>query len=64
MDTGQIAGMEAVIHAVCHCFDEESTEGVPLVDACNTFNFLNRDLALFNIRHLCPALASTAINCH
>ena len=60
MIAGQIAGLEAVIHAVRCCFDEELMEGVLLVDASNAFNSLNGDLALLNIRHLCPALATIA----
>ena len=64
LSAGQIAGVEAAIHAVRCCFDEESTEGVLLVDASNAFNSLNRNLALLNIRHLCPAIATIAINCY
>ena len=32
------------------------------VDACNAFNFLNRQTALRNILHLCPPLAKVLIN--
>ncbi len=40
----------------------EDTEAVLLVDASNAFNSLNREVALHNIRHLCPSLATILIN--
>ena len=43
----QIAGVEAAIHAVRCCFDEESI-GLLLVDASNAFNSLNCNLALLS----------------
>ena len=33
-----------------------------LVDASNAFKSLNRQVALHNIRHLCPSLATILIN--
>ena len=60
---GQVAGVEAAIHAIRSCFQEESTEGVLLVDATNAFNSLNRQTALYNIQFLCPTLATLVINC-
>ena len=54
---GQIAGVEAVVHAVRSSFDLDDTEGVLLVDASNAFNSLNRAVALQNIRQLCPSFA-------
>ena len=62
--TGQMAGVEAGIHAVRSGFNKESTEGVLLVDATNAFNSLNCSSTLINIRHLCPALATIVINCY
>ena len=59
--TGQDAGCEAVIHAMCSVFGEESTEAVLLVDASSAFNSQNRKLALHNISFLCPALATVFI---
>ena len=43
-------------------FQKEDTEAVLLVDASNTFNSLNQEAALQNIRHLCPSLATILIN--
>ena len=43
-------------------FQHEETDAVMLVDASNAFNSLNRAAALRNIRVLCPALATFAIN--
>ena len=47
-------GIEACIHATRNIWEEESTEGVLMVDAENAFNTLNRKLALHNVRQLCP----------
>ena len=59
---GQIAGIEAAIHATCLQFSLPDTEGVLLVDASNAFNSLNRQTALHNIQVLCPAIATILIN--
>ena len=53
---GQIAGVEAVVHAVRSSFDLDDTEGVLLVDASNAFNSLNRAVTLQNIPQMCPSL--------
>ena len=55
---GQIAGVEAAVHAVQECFQQDGTEAVLLVDASNAFNSLNRDAALHNIRSLCPSIST------
>ena len=59
---GQIAGIEAAVHAMREAFLKEETEAVLLVDASNTFNSLNRNAALHSIRHLCPTLSTILIN--
>ena len=59
---GQIAGMEAAIHAMHSAFQNNDTEAILLVNASNAFNSLNRQAALHNIRHLCPSLAPILIN--
>ena len=43
-------------------FDNESTDGVILVDAENAFNKLNRQAALHNMQFLCPSFATVLIN--
>ena len=61
----QEAACEAEIHAIRTSFNDEDTEAVLLVDATNAFNALNRQVALQNIRILCPILAPFFINtCH
>ena len=59
---GHKNGSEAGIHAVHYLFEADDTDAVLLVDATNAFNSLNRATALHNIRILCPALATYAIN--
>ena len=59
---GHKSGSEAGIHAVHNLFEADDTDAVLLVDATNAFNSLNRAAALHNIRILCPALATYAIN--
>ena len=59
---GQIAGIEAAVHAMKEAFLKEETEAVLLADASNAFNSLNREAALHNIRHLCPILSTILIN--
>ena len=51
---GQIAGIEAAVHAMRSIFSSDDTEAILLVDASNAFNSLNRQVALRNVRHLCP----------
>ena len=59
---GQIAGVESAVHAVQECFQRDDTEAALLVNASNTFNSLNRDAALNNIRFLCPPISTMLIN--
>ncbi len=59
---GQIAGAEAAVHATRESFLNENTEAVLLVDASNAFNALNRQVALRNIKRLCPSIATALIN--
>ena len=59
---GQIAGIEAAVHAVRSFLQSDETEAVLLIDANNAFNSLNRETALHNIQRLCPSLATALIN--
>ena len=52
--TGLRAGIEAAIHAMRKAFENNNTEAILLVDAENAFNKLNREVALQNIKQLCP----------
>ena len=62
LSAGQIAGVEAAVHAVREKFQLDETEAVLLIDTSNAFNSLNRATALQNIRHICPPLSTVLIN--
>ena len=57
-----MSGSEAAIHAMCNIFDTDDTDAILLIDASNAFNFLNREVALYNLSILCPIIATYAIN--
>jgi hypothetical protein len=42
--------------------DSDECEATLLVNATNAFNILNRQVALHNIRCLCPSIATVLIN--
>lgn len=48
---GQMSGFEAAIHLMRTMFSNDSIEGTLLVNATNTFNSLNRNVA-YTIPHL------------
>ena len=56
MCLGQKSGIEHAIPAFGRRFLEDRTERILLIDARIAFNSLNRDLALKNIRKLCPSI--------
>ena len=60
--SGLKGGAEAAIHSMKVKFEEESCDGILLVDAENAFNRLNRFAALHNIQYICPPLATVLIN--
>ena len=53
-----------MVHAMRRAFECDAYDGLLLVDADNAFNRLNRQVALLNIRHLCPSLSVLLINCY
>ena len=59
---GHLSGCEAAVHAMHQVFGDDNVKGVILVHATNAFNCLNRQTALINIKHLCPALSKVLIN--
>ena len=44
--------------------ETDESEATLLVDVTNAFNTINHLAALHNIRHLCPSIATTLINCY
>ena len=59
---GQIADVEAAVHAVRQLFNSDDTEGILLVDASNAFNSLNRANALANISSQCPPFSTVLLS--
>lgn len=51
------SGCDAAVHAMQEIFEEEETDVLLLVHTSNAFNLLNRQV-LYNIRHICPAMAN------
>ena len=45
-----------------HIFSSAEAEAMLLVDASNAFNSMNRNMALQNVRIICPSLATILIN--
>ena len=62
--TGLQEGAEAAIHSMKLIFEQNSTDGVILIDASNAFNSLNRKAALHNIRIICPEFSIVLINAY
>ena len=60
--TGLQGGTEAAIHSMKLIFEQDSTDGVTLVDASNAFNSLNRKAALHNIRAICHEFSTVLSN--
>jgi len=59
---GQTSRIEAAVHAARRAFDSGECKAALLIDATNAFNFLNRQVALDNIRRLCPPIATILVN--
>ena len=58
------SGIEAAVHAMRKVFEEDRSEAMLLVDASNAFNALNREVALNNIKALCPTFHQFLKNCY
>ena len=52
------------MHAMHKVFEDMAMDAVILVDAANTFNNLNRQVALNNIQFICPSIVIILINCY
>ena len=59
---GHMSGVEAAIHAVRTVYTDDSSEGLLLVDASNSFNSLNCAVALNSIQYLCPFFSTILIS--
>ena len=59
---GVSSACKAAIHATDRLFSWPSAQGILLVDASNAFNAINRTAALYNVPHLCPAMAQIMTN--
>lgn len=60
--SGLQAGCEAAIHSMRDAFARPETECVLLIDATNAFNSMNRNVALHNVRYVCPSLSKYVQN--
>ena len=63
LSAGQEAGAEAAIHTVSDIFANEDTEAVLLMDAENTFNFINQKLWPY-LNFICPIITTYITNCY
>jgi hypothetical protein len=59
---GHPVGVEAAIHAMRGFLDDDSSDGILLIDADNAFNRVNRSVALWNVQFTCPAMKHVLIN--
>ena len=59
---GHPVGAEAPIHAMQKIFNDDNTDAIPLIDATNAFNCMNRSVALRNTYVICPAIATYVSN--
>ena len=55
-------GVESAIHAMRGFLDDDSSDGILLIDADNAFNRVNRAVALWNVQYTCPAMKHVLIN--
>ena len=55
-------GVESAIHAMRDFLDDDSSDGILLIDADNDFNRINRAVALWNVQFTCPPMKHVLIN--
>ena len=61
---GQKSGAEKAMTTATELFEDDASHGILQIVANNTFNSLNRKVALHNLRILCPELAIFTNNCY
>ena len=61
---GRSSGSEGAIHAMRRMYVDQTTEAVVLVDSANTFNNLNLEALIHNIKYICPEIATYVCNCY
>ena len=59
---GHPVGVESAIHAMRGFLNDDSSDGILLIDADNAFNRVNRAVALWNVQFTCPAMKHVLIN--
>ena len=62
--SGIESGIEAAVHSMRRVYEEEESQGMLLIDASNAFNSLNREVAINNIKVLCPTFHQFLKNCY
>ena len=64
LSAGQDAAAEAAIHTMRDIFANVDTDAVLLIDAENAFNSINCKVILYNLKFICPIIATYIINCY
>ena len=54
--------VESAVHAMRDFLNDDSSDGILLIDADNAFNRINRAVALWNVQYTCPAMKHVLIN--
>lgn len=58
----QIGGVEAGVHSIRKL--HEMSDATLMVEASNAFNALNRSVALYNVKSICPSFYTILHNCY
>ena len=61
---GQKSGAEITVRATMELFEDDDSLGILLIDTTNSFNSLNRSVAMQNLPILCPKLVIFINNCY